>query len=68
MTHIDTIVKEQNGSRMEARITKSEHAPYMIDYFINGRYIQSESFPGYSLHFVENAAENWINGIKVLNG
>jgi hypothetical protein len=68
MTNIKTLVKEHNGTTLEARIMKEEHSPFIIDYYINGMYTQTESFPGYSIHFVESAAYNWLEGIKVLNG
>jgi len=68
MTKVKTLMKEQSGSTLEARIFKSEHAPYSIEYFIDGKYVQSEEFPGVSIHYVEDAANNWLEGIKVLNG
>jgi argonaute-like protein implicated in RNA metabolism and viral defense len=68
MSQIRTIMKEQNGTLLEAKIMKSEHMPYSIEYFINGKYVQTETFAGHSLYYVESAAENWLAGIKVLNG
>jgi hypothetical protein len=68
MTNIRTLVKEHNGATLEARILKNSHDPYVIEYFINGKFSQSETFEGVSLYYVEDAAENWLNGIKVLNG
>jgi hypothetical protein len=35
---------------------------------MNGLIFHTEKFEGHSLHYVENAAENWALGIKVLNG
>jgi hypothetical protein len=68
MSQVKTLFGEQNGAILEARITKTEHQPYTIEFFINGKYTASESFPGVSIHYVESAAENWLQGIKVLNG
>lgn len=68
MSTIKTLVKEQNGTKLEARITKTSHEPYSIDYYVDGKYKQSETFSGVSLYYVEDAAQNWLNGIKVLNG
>jgi hypothetical protein len=68
MSQVKTLFGEQNGARLEARIMKTEHEPYSIDFFINGKFSASETFPGVSIYYVESAAENWIRGIKVLNG
>jgi hypothetical protein len=68
MTEIKTLMKEQNGIILEAKIMKTEHQPYSIEYFVNGKYTKTEKFEGVSLYYVEDAAENWLNGIKVLNG
>lgn len=39
-----------------------------IDYFDdNGKQFFSEDFPGKSMRYVEDAAENWALGIKKLN-
>jgi len=68
MSNVKTIVKEENGTRLEARIKKDSHEPYMIEYYINGKYKKSEIFEGVSQRYVEDAASNWVNGIKVLKG
>jgi hypothetical protein len=68
MSTIKTLVKEQNGLKLEARIMKNSHEPYTIDYYVDGKYKQSETFEGVSLYYVEDAAENWLDGIKILNG
>jgi hypothetical protein len=68
MSNVKTIVKEQNGTKLEARIMKTSHEPYVIEYYINGKYKQTETFEGVSLYYVEDAAENWLNGVKTLNG
>jgi hypothetical protein len=42
---------------------------YQIRYCdLSGDCFKSEDFPGKSLRFVEDAAENWTMGIKTLNG
>jgi hypothetical protein len=68
MSHIKTLIREQNGTTLEAKISKTEHRPYQVDFFINGKFSVSETYDGMSIHYVERAAENWLNGIKVLNG
>lgn len=40
-----------------------------IDYFDDqGHKFFREDFPDHSIFFVEDAAENWASGIKVLHG
>lgn len=34
-----------------------------VDFYENGAYISSREFPNKSIHYVEDAAENWILGI-----
>lgn len=68
MTTINTFIREQNGVLLEAKILKSSHEPYSIQYFMNGKFVTEETYDGVSIHYVERVAENWLNGIKVLNG
>lgn len=68
MTEIKSLMQERNGTMFEARIVKKEHEPFSIMYYINGRYVSEEIFEGVSIHYVEDAANNWLSGIKVLNG
>jgi hypothetical protein len=68
MSTVKTLVKEQNGTRLEARIIKNSHEPYVIEYYVDGKYKHTESFEGASIYYVEDAANNWLNGIKVLRG
>ena len=42
---------------------------YDIHYYgPGGDLIKTENFAGKSIYYVQDAAENWIAGIKVLNG
>jgi len=40
---------------------------YCIDYKKDDSVFKTETYPGKSVHYVEDAAENWALGIKVLN-
>jgi hypothetical protein len=40
---------------------------YLKYYEKNGRCFHTESFPGRSVYYVEDAAENWALGIKNIN-
>lgn len=66
-TCISTYYKESaGGPRAEVYL---EEAGYVIRYYdAAGNLFQTEEFPGKSLHYVEDAAENWTMGIKTLNG
>jgi hypothetical protein len=54
--------------RSKAVVVKNRNS-YSIEYYdMNGLIFHTEKFEGHSLHYVEDAAENWALGIKVLNG
>lgn len=66
-TLISTYYKEDT-SGPRAEVVQEDYG-YVIRYYdAAGHLFQTESFEGKSLHHVEDAAENWTLGIKVLNG
>ena len=68
MTVISTYFKEEGSFRARAEVVKKINS-YVIDYYDqNDNHFHTESFDGKSLRYVEDAAENWALGIKVLNG
>ena len=66
---ISTYFKEHAQSA-RAEVLKNEAGNYhYIDYYdAGGNKFYTETFPGKSVHFVEDAAENWATNIKVLKG
>jgi len=65
---ISSFFKEETEGRMRADVIM-EGGGYQIRYYdLSGDRFKSEDFPGKSLRFVEDAAENWTMGIKTLNG
>ena len=53
-----------NDAQCRAVIVKN-HNNYSIEYYdANGLYLQTEKFENKNLRYVEDAAENWVNGIK----
>lgn len=69
MTVISTYFKEEGMFKARAEVIRVEQGVYKIDYYdINGDFIKDEYFPNKSIYYVEDAAENWTLGIKVLNG
>lgn len=66
---ISTYFKE-NTQAARAEVMRNEAGQYYyIDYYdAGGNKFYTETFPEKSLHFVEDAAENWSNNMKVLNG
>jgi hypothetical protein len=67
-TIISTFYKESfDGARADV---VQNNGTYSIEYY-NGSDVSPfnvEKFPNNSLFYVESAAENWIMGIKTLNG
>jgi hypothetical protein len=67
-TVISTFYKE-SSSDARADIVLND-GTYSIEYY-NGSGVKPfkvETFPNNSLFYVESAAENWVMGIKTLNG
>lgn len=66
---ISTHFKE-NAQSARAEVLKNEAGDYyFIDYYdAGGNKFYTEAFPGKSIHYVEDAAENWALNVKVLNG
>lgn len=66
---ISTYFKE-NANAARAEVLKNEAGGYYyIDYYdAGGNKVFTETFPDKSIRFVEDAAENWAVGIKVLKG
>jgi hypothetical protein len=59
-----------NGDEGKAEVHKNmEEGTCFIRYYdSNGIRFFTEEFPGKSLYYVEDAAENWALGIKKLEG
>lgn len=66
---ISTYFKE-NAHASRAEVLKNEAGGYYyIDYYDpGGNKFYTETFPGKSVHFVEDTADNWAKNIKVLKG
>jgi hypothetical protein len=64
---ISAVVKESDGITMRAEIHDTPDG-YSIHFYGANGFIKSETYHGKSIHYVEDAAQNWIDGIKVLNG
>ena len=37
-------------------------------FYINENLVKEETYPGHNIAWAQDAAENWIDGIKTLNG
>lgn len=59
---------ESNGKAGRAEVYKDSHLGYYIEFYrADGSLITTEYFTNHSIHYVEDAAENWALGIKLLN-
>jgi hypothetical protein len=65
---VDTQIRESEGTVLKASIYHIEESGFSIDFEINGETVKTEQFPGKSIYYVEDAVENWLLGIKKLNG
>lgn len=60
-------VFENSEKAMRAELFDTKEG-YRIDYYGPSGLLQSENFKGVSVHYAQDAAENWLQGIKKLNG
>ena len=67
-TKVNEFLGEKSGQHLRAELYQEGLTGYTIRYFVNGDFIKEETITGHSIHYCEDAAQNWINGIKVLNG
>ena len=64
---VNQFLSEKDGQQLRAEIYTAGQG-YTINYFINGQFIKEDVILGHSVHYVEDAANNWLAGIKTLNG
>lgn len=67
MKLISTYYKEDTSIKARAEVVE-DNGIYVIHYYNGaGNLFRTEEFAGKSLQYVEDAAENWTLGIKLLN-
>lgn len=64
-TPISTYFSEEAPTMLRAEVYKDD-AGYGIFYYKGNTIFNEERFPGKSISYVEDAAENWASGIKKL--
>lgn len=64
---VNEFLGEKDGQNLKAEVY-SNGFNYTVNYYINGDFVKEEAYLEKSIHYVEDAATNWISGIKVLNG
>lgn len=62
-----SLFSEKSGQHLRAEYFETENGSG-VRFFINEEFIQEEVYEGKSIHWAESAAENWLQGIKTLNG
>jgi hypothetical protein len=63
----DTLFAEKAGKNLKAEIFQTETGAG-VRFFIDEEFLKEEIYEDKSTHWARSAAENWIAGIKVLNG
>lgn len=68
-TYVSTVFKEHAASARAEIYRNDAGQYYFIEYYDHaGSKFHTETFPGKALNYVEDAADNWAKGIKVLLG
>jgi len=65
---VDQFLGERNGQQLRADVYEVGTEGYSISYYINGDFVKEEVIKGHSISYIQDACNNWLNGIKVLNG
>lgn len=63
----DTLFAEKAGKNLKAEIFETENGAG-VRFFINEEFIKEEIYGEKSIHWARSVAENWLDGIKTLNG
>lgn len=63
----NTIMTEKSGQSLKVDYFATDGGAG-IRCYINGDFLKEEVYEGKSIHWAQSAAENWISGIKPLNG
>lgn len=58
---------EKAGQSLKAEYFETEGGAG-VRFFINEEFIKEEIYEGKNIHWAQSAAENWLDGIKPLNG
>jgi len=64
-TQISTYFHEEAPNMLRAEVFE-ENKVFGIQYLKGDTVFHEERFPGKSIHYVEDAAENWALGIKLI--
>ena len=62
-----TLMGEKAGQSLKAEYFETNNGAG-VRFFINEEFIKEEIYEGKNIHWAQSAAENWIDGIKPLNG
>lgn len=63
----NTLFAEKAGQKLKAEYFQTDNGSG-VRFFINEDFIKEEIYEGRSIHWAQSAAENWLDGIKTLNG
>lgn len=63
----NTIMTEKSGQSLKVNYFATDGGSG-IRCFVNGEFLKEEIYEGKSIHWAESAAQNWVAGIKTLNG
>jgi len=63
----NTLLKERDGKTLKVEIFESSDGS-SCKFYINEELVAEEMYPLKSRQWAEDAAENWLDGIKTLKG
>lgn len=63
----NTLIAERQGQRLKAEFFETDGGSG-CRFFINEQLVKEENYTGHNISWAQDAAENWLDGIKVLKG
>lgn len=63
----ETLFAEKAGKNLKAEIFETGTGAG-IRFFIDEEFLKEEVYEDKSVHWARSTAENWLSGVKVLNG
>lgn len=63
----NTLIAEKNGQSLKVEIYKNKGG-CGCKFYINEELVKDEFYDRHDVSWAESAAQNWIDGIKTLNG
>ena len=56
-------LKRENRGAEIRKINTETNETYVVDFYENDVLVETRELPGKSIHYAQDTAENWLNGV-----